>query len=110
MAREIFAITSGQPFNVEQNKIRNSVSGSWTAIAASTSNRAVEVHGVYWSCTTIGATLQISDRENDVWYNCICDGSTPGIDLFALAIPLYTQFEYFDSTGTNIIIIYGTYI
>ena len=104
------AISAGQPFNTSFNKIGSSVSGSWTAVASETPDRGVKIHGVYWSCTTSGSTLQIRDREGDEWYSYICDGGTPAIDLFALPLPLFTQFTYFDSVGSNTIIIYGTYI
>ena len=104
----IFAPSPGQPFNVKQNKVRGSVSGSWTAVGTGPDDRAVEVHGVYWSSTNVGATLQIRDRESDEWYSFTGDG-TAAIDLFILSLPLYTQFEYFDSVGSNTIIIYGRY-
>lgn len=105
----LFVPNPGQPFNVEQNKIRGSVSGSWTSIAGDTPDRAVKVHGVYWSSTNVGATLQIRDRENDVWYNYTGTG-TAAVALLALSLPLYSTFEYFDSVGGNTIIVYGTYI
>lgn len=103
------AISAGQPFNIEANKVRSSVSGSWTSIASGTPDYGVEVHGVYWSSTNVGATLQIRDRENDEWYNYTGDG-TAAIDSLTISLPLYTQFEYFDSVGSNTIIIYGVYI
>lgn len=104
------AINAGQPFNAAFNKVGSSVSGSWTSIASDTADRGVKAHGVYWSCTTSGSTLQIRDRDEDVWYSYECDGGTAAIDLFALPLPLFTQFEYFDSVGSNVIIIYGIYI
>ena len=110
MARETFAITSGQPFNTSANKVRNSVSGSWTSIASETPDRGVTISGVYWSCISNGATLKIRDRDGDEWYSYVCDGGIPSIDLLNVKLPLYTQFEYLDSTGSNDIIIYGTYI
>jgi hypothetical protein len=105
----LFAPSSGQPFNVEQNKIRASVSGSWTSIASGTPDRGVEAHGVYWSCITPGAILQIRDREGDEWYKFTATGAL-AIDFLTLSLPLYTQFEYFDSVGGNVIIIYGKYV
>ena len=105
----IFAPSPGQPFNVEQNKIRGSVSGSWTSIAAATPDRAVKVCGVYWSSTNVGATLQIRDRESDTWYNYTGTG-TAVVDFLTLPLPLYSKFEYFDSVGGNTIIVYGEYI
>ncbi|KKL86195.1 hypothetical protein LCGC14_1947150 [marine sediment metagenome] len=105
----IFAPSPGQPFNVELNKVRGSVSGSWTSVSPGPNDRAIEVYGVYWSSTNVGATLQIRDREEDEWYSYTGDG-TVAIDLFITPLPLYTQFEYFDSVGSNTIIIYGKYI
>ena len=104
------AISAGQPFNTNFNKVRSSVSGSWTSIASETADKGTLMHGVYWSCLTSGATLQIRDRDEDVWYSYVCDGNTPTIDLFTLSLPVFTQFEYFDSVGSNTIIIYGVYI
>ena len=111
-----FAPSPGQPFNVEAHKIRSSAASSWTTIAADTTpNRAVAVHGIYWSSTTSGSTLQIRDREEDEWYYYKAYESSgllriPTIDYLTLPAPLYTQFEYLDSTGSNTIIIYGVYI
>ncbi len=106
----IYAISAGQPFSIEANKVRNSVSGSWTAIAdITTHNRGVSAVGVYWSSTNVGATLQIRDREEDEWYSYTGDG-TVAIDLLSIPLPLFTKFEYFDSVGSNDIIIYGVYI
>lgn len=105
-----FAPSPGQPFSIEQNKVRSSVSGSWTAIGpGGPDDRAVEVHGVYWSSTNVGATLQIRDRESDEFYNYTGTG-TVAIDFLTLPLPLYTQFEYFDSIGSSTIIVYGKYI
>ena len=106
----LIAISSGQPFNTNFNKVRSRVSGSWTSIASETADRGTLIHGVYWSCPTSGSTLQIRDRDGDEWYSYICDGGTPAIDLFALPLPIFTQFEYFDSVGSNTIIIFGVYI
>jgi len=105
----IFAPSPGQPFNVEQNKVRGSVSGSWTKVGTGPDDRAVEIHGIYWSSVNVGATLQIRDRERDEWYSYTGDGSL-AIDLLVLGLPLYTQLEYFDSVGNNTIIVYGKYI
>ena len=105
----ILAPSPGQPFNIEQNKIRSSVSGSWTVVGPEPYDRAIGVHGVYWSSTNVGATLQIRDRESDEWYNYTGTG-TASVDFLTLPLPLYTQFEYFDSVGSNTIIIYGVYI
>ena len=105
-----FAISAGQPFNIEANKVRSSVSGSWTAIAdITTPNMGVSVAGVYWSSTNVGATLQIRDREEDEWYSYSGSG-TAAVDFLSIPLPLYTQFEYFDSVGNNDIIIYGVYL
>ncbi len=100
----------GQPFNVEQNKVRNSTSGSWTAIADDEFNadRGVLVHGVKWDGVS-GKILQIRDREGDIWYDITSTGDTD-VDQFASARPLYTKFEYLSSTVGSTIIIYGTYI
>lgn len=104
------AISPGQPFNIKLNKVRSSVSGSWTSVASETADRGTLIHGVYWSCDISGSTLYIRDRDEDVWYSYICNGGTPAIDLFTLSLPLLTKFEYFDSVGSNTIIIYGVYI
>ncbi len=107
---ENYAVSPGQPFSVEPNKVRGSVSGSWTAISSGTLvDRGVEVHGIYWSSTNVGGILQIRDREDDEWYNYTGTG-TAGVDILATPLPLYTQFDYFDPLGGNTIIIYGKYI
>jgi len=104
-----FTPSPGQPFNVAQNKIGSSVSGSWTQLGEGPDDRAMEITAVYWSSTNIGATLQIRDRENDVAYDYTGDG-TVAIDMLALPLPLYTQLQYFDSIGGSTIIVYGKYI
>ena len=116
MATQNFAVSPGQPFNIEANKVRTSVSSSWTTIAADTTpDRAVAVHGIYWSSITSGSILQIRDREEDEWYYYKAYETSgllriPTIDYLTLPTPLFTQFEYFDSEGSNTIIIYGVYI
>ena len=104
--------SAGQPFNVEQNKVRGSEQATWTAIADDDNNkdRGILVHGVLWSGSSAGEALQIRDREGDVWYQQVSTGGHSLVDEFTSGRPLYTKFEYYDSEGSNIIIIYGTYI
>ena len=107
-----FMPTSGQPFGVEQNKVRATVAHTWTAFADDENgkDRAIAVHGVLWSGSADGATLLLRDREGDIWFQHV-QATTPFvIDEFTSIRPIYTQFEYWDSTGSNTIIIYGTYI
>jgi len=112
-------VSSGQPFNIPTNNVLNSVSGSWTLMGDSVKGRAVRVQGIYWSSTTPGAYLQIRDviqQPNDitrtgvVWYDAQCLGGAAAIDLFQAHLTLFTPFEYFDSEGSNTIIIYGEYV
>lgn len=110
-----FAPSPGQPFNIAAHKIRNSEASTWTALAdITTPDRAVAVHGIYWSSIVSGSTLQIRDRDEDEWYYYTAQTSgllrIPTIDYLTLPTPLYTQFEYLDSEGSNTIIIYGVYI
>jgi len=105
----IFTPSPGQPFNIEQNKVRGSVSGSWTTIGPGPHDRAVAIHGIYWSSINVGAVLQIRDREEDEWYNYTGTG-TVAVDFLTTSLPLYTQLEYFDSVGSNTIILYGKYV
>jgi len=103
-----YASNPGHPFNAEHNKVRVSVSGSWTTVGQE-SDRAINVVGVKWDGES-GSYLQIRDRDGDIWYNFTSEGSNDTIDLFVSPIPLFTKFEYFDSTGSNTIVIYGTYV
>jgi len=112
-------VNSGQPFNIPANTTLNSVSGSWTTFGDAVKGRAVRVQGIYWSSTTPGAYLQIRDviqtandtpRTGVVWYDAQCLGGTASIDLFQSHLTLFTPFQYFDSEGSNIIIIYGEYV
>jgi len=112
-------VNSGQPFNLPQNVTLNSVSGSWTTIGDAVKGRAVRIQGIYWTSTTPGATLQIRDIARDangneapgaVWYDAQCLGGSVAIDLFQAHLTLFTPFEYYDSEGSNSIIIYGEYV
>lgn len=107
-----FNPTAGQPFSVEQNKMRASVQNTWTAIAFDDNNkdRGILVHGVLWSGSSSGDVLRIRDREGDIWYQNTSTGGPWTVDEFTSSRPLYTQFDYWDSSGDNTIIIYGTYI
>jgi len=116
------SITSGQPFNIKENKVINSVSGSWTNIADATAWRAVRIQGVYWDATTVGTTLYIRDVERvptntgfiikpgAVWYTADCLGGSPAVDQFTSHLTLFTPFQYFDTGGGNTIIIYGEFV
>ena len=119
MASYRVAVSSGQPFNLPQNMTLNSVSGSWTTIGDVVKGRAVRIQGIYWTSTTPGATLQIRDtvhqpddleRPGAVWYDAQCLGGSAAIDLFQAHLTLFTPFEYYDSDGSNTIIIYGEYV
>lgn len=111
-------ISSGQPFNLPQNGTSNSVSGSWTSIGTVAPGRGVRVQGVYWSCSTPGVTLKIRDNTaniggghtNVVWYEAVCLGGDPALDQLVNGLTLYAPFEYFDTEGGNVIIIYGEYV
>ena len=104
----IFATSPGHPFNAAHNKVRNSVSAIWTPVGEGTANLAVNVYGIYYDGAS-GSALQIRDNEDDIWYAFTSDGGS-GIDLFINPLPLYTTFDYYDSTGSNTIIIYGVYV
>jgi len=105
---ELFAPSPGQPFNVEQNKVRNSVATTWTAVGPGPVDRPISVYGVQWDGAS-GSSLQLRDRDGDIWYTRTSEGGT-GIDLFITPLPLYNVIEYFDSSGSNTIIIYGVYM
>lgn len=113
------SVSSGQPFNLPQNTALNSVSGSWTVIGNAVNGRAVRIQGIYWSSTTPGAYIQIRDivnqpndipRTGAIWYDAQCLGGSASIDLFQAHLTLFTPFEYFDSEGSNTIIIYGEFV
>ena len=103
------SITRGQPFDIDANNVYNSVSGSWSTIGDAVPNGVVKIRGIYWSESALNAELKIRDTHNVVWYHAICAGDAPVVDLLPNSLPLYTPFEYFDSVGNNIIIIYGEY-
>ena len=104
----IYTPESGAPFNAEQNKVRNSIATTWTVVGTGPADRGVNVCGIKWDGAS-GSYLQIRDRESDIWYEVTSDGGG-GIDLFINPLPLYTKFEYYDSGGSNTIIIYGVYV
>ena len=66
MAHKRVAVSSGQPFNIVENNIESSVSGSWQRIGEVVSGRAVRVQGVYWSTEVVGAKLLIRDIERHI--------------------------------------------
>ena len=110
---------SGQPFNLPKNNATNSVSGSWTKMGNIAPGKGVRVQGIYWSCVTPGAVLKIRDVIPNVgtgpvsgvtWYEAICTGGEPVLDQLSNNLTLYSPFEYFDSEGGNVIIIYGEYV
>lgn len=111
--------SSGQPFNIPENIVQNTASGSWTTVGDAIPNRAVRVQGIYWTSTTPGASLQIRDilRQRDgskgpgvTWYEAQCFGGAPAVDLFQAHLTLFSPFQYFDSEGSNVLIIYGEYV
>lgn len=120
MAHKRVAVSSGQPFNIVENNIESSVSGSWQKIGEVVAGRAVRVQGVYWSTEVAGAKLLIrdierhigaSDQPGAIWYEADCLGPGPAVDLFPAHLTLFLPFEYF-STGSegDKIIIYGEFV
>ncbi len=120
MASTRVAASSGQPFNIAENNVSSSVSGSWITIGEKVRNRAVRVQGVYWSTEVVGANLRIRDIERHVggtdtagpvWYEADCLGPNPAVDLFPAHLTLFLPFEYY-STGSSgdSIIIYGEFV
>jgi len=114
------AAASGMPFNTPYNEIHSSTSGSWVTAWDKVPERAVRVQGIYYSSMTPGATLRIRDMRRPttsaeleggaIWYDAQCIGGSPAIDLFPAHLTLFTPFQYFDSEGGNIIIIYGEFV
>ncbi len=120
MASKRVSAASGQPFNIAENNIENSVSGSWQFIGNAVRGRAVRVQGIYWSTEVTGAKLRIRDIEKHVggidqpgaiWYEADCLGPNPAVDLFPAHLTLFLPFEYYstDSAGDKIII-YGEFV
>lgn len=120
MASKRVAVASGQPFNIPENIIESSVSGSWQRIGDVVKGRAVRVQGVYWSTEITGAKLYIRDIERHVggtdqpgavWYEADCLGPCPAVDLFPAHLTLFLPFEYYSlgSIGDKIII-YGEFV
>jgi len=101
-----------QPFDMPGNIASGSIATTWTVMGNAVGVRTgVEIVGVYWSSVTYGATLSIRDTLNNIpWYQFTADGTTPVVDLFQTILPLYAPFEYYDSEGGNVIVIYGRYV
>ncbi|KKN18594.1 hypothetical protein LCGC14_0954180 [marine sediment metagenome] len=123
MASKRVAVASGQPFNIPENGIISSVSGSWQLIGEVVRGRAVRVQGVYWSTEIVGAKLLIRDIERHVerggvtnqpgvtWYEADCLGPDPAIDLFSAHLTLFLPFEYYSSgSAGDKIVIYGEFV
>jgi hypothetical protein len=120
MASKSITASSGQPFNIPENIISTSVSGSWQRIGEVVKGRAVRVQGIYWSTEVTGAKLLIRDVERHVgepdqtgtiWYEADCLGPYPAIDLFPAHLTLFLPFEYYSqgSAGDKIVI-YGEFV
>jgi len=110
---------SGQPFNIPENNVYASASGSWTRFGDAVAGRPCRVQGVYWTSTTPGAILtirdvlrtpQLEEVAGAVWYEAQCMGGSLSVDMFPSHLTLFTPFEYFDDDGGNTIIIYGEYL
>ena len=114
------AAASGQPFNIPENNIASSVSGSWQRIGEVVQGRAVRVQGVYWSTEVAGAKLLIRDIERHVggtdqpgaiWYEADCLGPGTAVDLFPSHLTLFLPFEYYSiGSDKDKIIIYGEFV
>lgn len=111
MADVCIAVTPGQAFqSVPENIVSSSVSGSWQPIGAAVNNRHVDVQGIYWTSTQVGAVLQIRDPQGSVWYHVICTGGTVSVDILSTPLTLVTPFEYNVSGSSGATIsIYGKY-
>lgn len=120
MASKRVAVSSGQPFNIVENIITDSISDSWQRIGDAVKGRAVRVQGVYWSTEVVGAKLLIRDIERyvgetdqagAVWYEADCLGPGPAVDLFPAHLTLFLPFEYYASgSAGDKIIIYGEFV
>lgn len=114
MATFRVSAASRQPFNIPQNSVQNSVSGSWADIGAATPGRGVRIQAIYWSTTTPGARLRIRDTvdgtvNGGIWYDATCLGGEAALDMLPQHLTLFTPFQYFDSVGGNVIVLYGEY-
>lgn len=110
MAQYRISVSSGQPFNIPQNSVSGSISGSWASIGNAVLQRPVRIQGIFWSCPIIGSELKIRELNGVVWYDAVVLSSELAIDLFQNYLTIFTPFEYFDSVGGNQIIIYGEYV
>ena len=123
MAHTRIAISPGQPFNINANNVSSSVSGSWVLFGEASIGKAVRVQGVYWTSATPGAVLRIRDihpgvapgnrygKPGAVWYEAICIGGNPALDLFPAHLTLFSPFEYYESGSFGSeIAIYGEYM
>lgn len=110
------AVSPGQPFNIDENIEYNSISGSWITFGDAVPGKAVRVQGIYWSCTTVGAILQIRDirppsKPGTIWYDAICIGGDTSLDQFVSHLTLFAPFQYYTSGSSgDTIIIYGEYL
>jgi len=121
MATFRVSVAARQPFNIPQNSVQLSVSGSWASIGDAAPGKGVRVQAIYWSSTTPGAKLRMRDIINNpnavdpqstpggIWYDATCLGGEPCLDMFCQHLTLFAPFQYFDSEGGNTIIIYGEY-
>jgi len=120
MASKRTSAASGQPFNIPENNIVGSISGSWQRIGEVVKGRAVRVQGVYWSTEIPGAKLLIRDIERytggtdqpgAIWYEADCLGPYPAVDLFPAHLTLFLPFEYYASgSADDRIVIYGEFV
>lgn len=115
MVRRI-AASPGQPFNINANIVDSNMSGAWVTFGDADPGRAVHIQGVYWGCTTVGATLQIRDvrppdKAGVVWYRAeVVNTDAPALDLLVSPLTLYSPFEYYvEGASGDTIIIYGEY-
>lgn len=122
---------SGKPLKLS---IDSSVSGSWTELGANQRTQGMygtQITGVLWTDSSTfvepkftspgyyvspdsGSYLQLRDKFGDIFYTQKSAGTSQleggaVIDILDLPIVMEFPISYFDSTGSNSIVIFAEY-
>lgn len=106
-----YARRKGENYGSDNNKVDNSISGSWTQFGLiEDTDLIIDFQAVLWDCETVGGFLRLRDAYKDEIFYYVADGSRPAVELLDSPMTVRLPLQYFTNISSCSIRIWGKYV
>jgi hypothetical protein len=94
----------------EYYKVDSTVATTWTDISVAGTTRPFVLRGAYLSASTTGSTIKLRDSGSTAQICIVSSSTSPAINYLSQSITLIPPVQYYDSTGSTKVVLFGEFI